>query len=335
MLHLIWNCSALHFFYNAQNKPAVALYDGVAYAYMYNLQGDVIALVDANGTPVVEYRYDAWGKPLFKLGTLATTLGTLNPFRYRGYVYDEETGLYYLQNRYYSPICGRFINADTIFKGNLYAYCGNNPIVLSDDNGKSAQFAYACMNDGGGNGYISPSARAPEAVLSRGQKGKNSGKIPVAYLLAYLDQMVESGDWKYVSGKMAWKAVDCIGMIRLAYQQYSQQLAKKSATYVGKMYHDAIKQGLEIVPLEGNESDLVPGMAVYWNDSTREKPWYHIGVYMGSYLDVNTGIFYSDAVIEAATGSYNRVIVRSLSDISDGLDKNTSLYFGYLQDVSY
>ena len=68
-------------------------------------QGDVVALIDANGTQMVEYGYDAWGNPISKTGSLAATIGTLNPFRYRGYVYDEETGLYYLRNRYYKYIC--------------------------------------------------------------------------------------------------------------------------------------------------------------------------------------------------------------------------------------
>ena len=67
-------------------------YNDVDYFYVYNLQGDVVALIDANGTQVVEYVYDAWGYPISKTGSLAATIGTLNPFRYRGYVYDEETG---------------------------------------------------------------------------------------------------------------------------------------------------------------------------------------------------------------------------------------------------
>lgn len=71
-------------------------FNSIAYAYMYNLQGDVTALVDLNGTKVVVYEYDAWGKPLSKTGSMAATLGTLNPFRYRGYIYDEKTGLYYI-----------------------------------------------------------------------------------------------------------------------------------------------------------------------------------------------------------------------------------------------
>ena len=83
-----------------------------SYAYPYNLQGDVIGLVDGNGTKMVSYTYDAWGKMISKTGTLATTLGTLQPFRYRGYIFDEETGLYYLRSRYYNPNLCRFINAD-------------------------------------------------------------------------------------------------------------------------------------------------------------------------------------------------------------------------------
>ena len=83
-------------------------------------QGDVIALIDSNGKKVVEYKYDAWGRRLSKTGTMASTLGTLNPFRYRGYVYDEETGLYYLRSRYYNPEWARFLNADQSIHGNLF-----------------------------------------------------------------------------------------------------------------------------------------------------------------------------------------------------------------------
>ena len=120
-------------------------YNGVDYAYIYNVQGDVIALVDSTGAKVVEYYYDAWGKILSVTGTLATTLGTLNPFRYRGYVFDEETGLYYLRSRYYNPDHCRFINADgysipsqfreTLDNKNLYAYCNNKPINQVDTSG--------------------------------------------------------------------------------------------------------------------------------------------------------------------------------------------------------
>ena len=69
------------FFYDAQGKPGMVTYNDVDYFYVYNLQGDVVALIDAGGTQVVEYVYDAWGNPISKTGSLAATIGTLNPFR--------------------------------------------------------------------------------------------------------------------------------------------------------------------------------------------------------------------------------------------------------------
>ena len=142
VVHMTQGSHDLHFFYDAQGKPGMVTYNDVDYFYVYNLQGDVVALIDANGTQVVEYGYDAWGNPISKTGTLAATLGTLNPFRYRGYVYDEETGLYYLRSRYYNPEWKRFINADdlvgkigTLLCHNQYSYCGNSPILYSDQNG--------------------------------------------------------------------------------------------------------------------------------------------------------------------------------------------------------
>ena len=97
---------------------------------------------------MVEYKYDAWGRPLAKTGSLAASLGKLNPFRYRGYAFDEETGLYYLRSRYYNPIWGRFVNADIIMEGNLFAYCKNNPVVNADNSG----FLTVCCFDE--NGHI-------------------------------------------------------------------------------------------------------------------------------------------------------------------------------------
>ena len=110
---------------------------------MRNGQNDIVGLMDNSGAVVVSYSYDAWGKSLTVSGTLATTLGANNPFRYRGYYYDTETGLYYLQTRYYDATVCRFISADTYFTtdqgitgSNMYAYCGNNPIARVDEGGE-------------------------------------------------------------------------------------------------------------------------------------------------------------------------------------------------------
>ncbi len=141
------NGKTLCFFYDQQgNRVAMADGSNHFYYYIYNLQGDVIALADAStGKLAVTYTYDAWGKLVKLEDTTANSVGTQNPFRYRGYYYDTETSLYYLQTRYYDPEVGRFINADahivtdqdSVLTTNMYAYCQNNPVMRSDQNGES------------------------------------------------------------------------------------------------------------------------------------------------------------------------------------------------------
>ena len=141
VVHMTSGTDELHFFYDAQNRPAVVVYNGTAYAYVKSLQGDIVAILDENGNTVVSYGYDAWGAPLWCTGELAETLGKVQPFRYRGYVFDEETGLYYLRSRYYNPRWGRFVNADCLIASenaisqNLFRYCKNSPISRKDTNG--------------------------------------------------------------------------------------------------------------------------------------------------------------------------------------------------------
>ena len=141
VVHMTSGTDELHFFYDAQNRPAVVVYNGTAYAYVKSLQGDIAAILDENGNTVVSYGYDAWGAPLWCTGELAETLGKVQPFRYRGYVFDEETGLYYLRSRYYNPGWGRFVNADCVLGlkrdviKNLFNYCKNSPASQKDTNG--------------------------------------------------------------------------------------------------------------------------------------------------------------------------------------------------------
>ena len=106
---------------------------------------NVIEILDSTGATVVKYVYDAWGNHDV-LDYTDFGLGELNPIRYRSYYYDTETGLYYLQSRYYDPEVGRFISMDdinyldpkTIGGVNLYAYCLNNPVMYVDPTGHSA-----------------------------------------------------------------------------------------------------------------------------------------------------------------------------------------------------
>jgi RHS repeat-associated protein len=125
--------------------------DGVEYYYIRNGQNDIIGLYDEAGVQVAAYSYDTWGKLIGirdqngnDITKDDTNVGNKNPYRYRGYRYDDEVGLYYLQSRYYNQEWGRFVNADDIniltaqdelLGKNLFAYCTNNPVNFSDDIG--------------------------------------------------------------------------------------------------------------------------------------------------------------------------------------------------------
>ena len=125
-----------------------------SYYYLYNAQGDVIGIVDGNFTPVAQYRYDPWGKPTKTadgsgqtINSTSRHIANINPFRYRSYMFDRETGLYYLQSRYYDPETMRFVNADAPESlsllastgnptaTNLFSYCVNNPVIFFDPDG--------------------------------------------------------------------------------------------------------------------------------------------------------------------------------------------------------
>ena len=117
-------------------------YNGTKYYYIFNVQGDVIGILNQAGQKIVSYTYDPWGKVLSVDGSEASTIGQLNPIRYRGYYYDTETGFYYLQSRYYDPTTRRFLNSDilvgnvgSVGQNNLFQYCSNNPVNLADPTG--------------------------------------------------------------------------------------------------------------------------------------------------------------------------------------------------------
>ena len=136
---------------------------------------------------VCTYEYDAWGNLTSVKNangaeiTSQNHIAFLNPIRYRGYYFDSEIGMYYLQSRYYDPSIGRFINADGyittgqgVLSYNMFAYCLNNPVMLSDPSGKKCIFDYIeeiyALMQGICNGKILPYASADEAALAFSNK---------------------------------------------------------------------------------------------------------------------------------------------------------------------
>ena len=135
----------MDFLYDDKGNVFAVDYKDKLYFYQTNLQGDITGIVDSNGNQVVTYTYDSWGKLLASTDNSGVDLAKKNPFRYRGYYYDVETGFYYLNDRYYDPKARRMLSADDninlmmsieFYGKNLYLYCDNNPVSRRDSEGE-------------------------------------------------------------------------------------------------------------------------------------------------------------------------------------------------------
>ena len=279
IVHMTSGTDELHVFYDAQNRPAVVVYNGTAYAYVKSLQGDVVAILDENGNAVVSYGYDAWGAPLWCTGELAETLGKVQPFRYRGYVFDEETGLYYLRSRYYNPRWGRFVNADgAIIQKNLFAYCSNGPIVGYDPSGFERVKLTPHRSDS--------SEKYPDSVMS------------VDLFVELIKQAVETEGWKYIYGHSRWKETDCVGLPKYVLEWYYSHKSFKKLYQItkGENKGEILNQvkDLAVYGMQNGETfditdwnDIPIGAAVFKYDPTNpeatkeNKGWLHVGVYIG------------------------------------------------------
>ncbi len=141
----------ISYLYDENGSPLGINRNGTPFYFAKNMQGDIIAIFDVSGSVVARYSYDAWGRILNVTDASGNSItdpkniANCNPFRYRGYMYDQETGLYYLRTRYYDPVVGRFLNADdteilsitheNFCQYNLYAYCFNDPVNMTDETG--------------------------------------------------------------------------------------------------------------------------------------------------------------------------------------------------------
>ena len=150
LIAMVKDGNTLFFYYDENGSATSFSLGGAMYFYVKNLQGDIINIANSNGTVLVRYDYDVFGKIVSVTDNSDPTItgvqnfALINPLRYRGYVFDDETGLYYLQSRYYDAVTGRFINADVYvdtdtgspLSTNMFAYCENNANNRADYSGE-------------------------------------------------------------------------------------------------------------------------------------------------------------------------------------------------------
>lgn len=133
----------IYYIYDNNSEIAGFEYDGSTYIYKKNGLKDIIGIIDLQGNEIAAYEYDSWGKITKTTGNME--IARINPFRYKSYYYDEESGLYYLNSRYYDACTGRFINADKhietyvgFHSNNMFAYCENAPVVRVNSTGEAS-----------------------------------------------------------------------------------------------------------------------------------------------------------------------------------------------------
>ena len=139
----------LDFLYDENKELYGFIYNNKKYYYVRDVLKNILGIVTKEEGLVVQYDYTAYGELKSINGTLASTIGVINPFRYKGYYYDKETNMFYCKSRYYNPLWCRFINIDSVgcldtenINGmNLYCYCMNNPVMLVDENGDLPKWA--------------------------------------------------------------------------------------------------------------------------------------------------------------------------------------------------
>ena len=189
---------SLEFIYDNGGAPHSVIYsrgnEVDTYYYILNQQGDVIRIVDTSGKTVAEYTYNGWGEILNVSNAKDSEIGTLNPIRYRGYYYDSELNMYYLQSRYYDPVMKRMIASDdesltsdaTLNNNNLFAYCDNNPVNRADTEGNfwhilvgatlgaATNIAITCLTT-----KIEGEKITKETVITAGAVGAVSGAVGV------------------------------------------------------------------------------------------------------------------------------------------------------------
>ncbi|MCH1627039.1 DNRLRE domain-containing protein [Fredinandcohnia quinoae] len=211
--------------YDDNGTPLTMNYKGSMYYYLTNYRGDVLALTDKDGKVVASYTYDAWGNILSQSGALAS----VNPYRYAGYRYDEDTKMYYLMARYYNPENGVFISLDPV-RGDIYNpitlngynYANNNPVMNVDPDGNWAIVAFFV------GGAINALPMLISFWLKKGNiKGFNWGRFALSFIVGGFAAMGGQGLYLFLKANKTRFLFRMIVMINYEAKAYIfKQLAK-------------------------------------------------------------------------------------------------------------
>jgi RHS repeat-associated protein len=256
--------TTITYYYNLAGEVIGLRYLDADYYYAKNMQGDILEIYDMNGNLCVTYAYDAWGNILSIGGSMKYSLGRDNPFRYRSYYYDVETGLFYVGSRYYDPEIGRFINADVpemmllsdnIIGTNLFAYCYNNPVNYADPTGHAGFSITKAVN-----------LLAPAMILTMFMAALNanyaSGLVAVGGYITKIISLpvIKSFWWKpWLAGAIILGAVAIVTTTVIIL--YNAHVAKINKNNMNKKVKDILKTKLGSI----KNAKLPPG-SPSWND---------------------------------------------------------------------
>ena len=274
-LYFLYDESGMAYGFVVKNNTEEA-----TYYYEFNLQGDIIGIINSAGTKVVEYTYGAWGDILSITGSMATTIGQKYPLRYRGYYYDGETGFYYVSSRYYDPEIGQWISPESnVYNGefdegagllgyNVYAYCANNPVIFKDETGES--ITLTCVLIFGGIGMLLGAGHG--AASSYKKTGRVSWKSTLgwAFVGAIVGAAIGYGvgvaigaSGSYVAGSGGKALLKTIQKTKISNKGLSNWI-KECFRYQGKIGNgglsDAIRYELRYNKLVGGKSHIQKGI---------------------------------------------------------------------------
>ena len=285
----------IYYIYDTAGSVIGFEHNGTKYWYDKNLQGDITAIRNASGTLVAQYEYDAWGKHIRitdgsgnDVSDNPNHIANINPFRYRGYYFDVETGWYYLNARYYDPNVGRFISPDaaevltasplSLTDKNLYAYCDNNPVVRIDSDGKFWDTLFDVVSLVVSVVDVITNPTDPMAwaglaadTLSLVVPGLTGGGSVVRAMTKADDvvdavKTIDNVDNVVDAAKTIYKAANNTSDIRKATGSY-EILYKSGKTYVGKGGFKRAIHSAERVALEN--SDIVASIS--WKRATNSR----------------------------------------------------------------